>query len=104
MVKSDLSSMGAELELIPVSEIPQTQTSAGSCPIGTLAPQACRKCREGGGTQALPNTGLSSPSPPLTPLPRMPGRMMMEVTSAERKTEAMMAQVVSKGKKALVPG
>lgn len=30
--------------------------------------------------------------------------MMMEVISTERKTEAMMAQVVSKGKQALVLG
>lgn len=53
--------MGAGLELITVSEIPQTQPSAGPCPIGTFVPQACRKCREGGGTQAPSNTGLSSP-------------------------------------------
>lgn len=48
--------------------------------------------------------GLSSLVPPLTPLPRIPGKMMMKVAKTERKMETMTAQVVSKGKQALAPG
>lgn len=40
----------------------------------------------------------------LTILPRMPGRMMMKVTSAVRKMVMMTAKVVSIGKLGLGPG
>lgn len=42
--------------------------------------------------------------PPLTALPRIPGKMMMEVAKTERKMETMTAQAVSTGKQALAPG